>query len=70
MSSLYQQTALHIAARKGRDYTVKCLVEQGANIIIRDKDGVGVTALAVLFYADKFYRPKLKDPVLTICAFI
>jgi len=35
-------TALHIAASKGRDYTVKCLVRQGANIRIKDKNGVSV----------------------------
>ena len=38
--SLYQQTALHIAASKGRGFTVKCLVEQGANTIIKDKNEV------------------------------
>ena len=36
----YQQTALHIAASKGRGFTVKCLVKQGANIIIKDKNEV------------------------------
>ena len=70
MSFLYQQTALHIAASKGRDYTVECLVKQGANITIRDRDGVSVTVLAVSFYTDKFYVPKLKESVLNICAFI
>ena len=40
--SFCQQTALHIAASKGRDYTVKCLVKQGANISIKDRTGVSV----------------------------
>ena len=65
MPSLYQQTALHIAASRGHDFTVKRLVEQGANTIIRDRDGVSVTMIEVLFYMDHN-----QDPVLTICAFI
>ena len=36
----YQQTPLHVAARKGRDYTVECLVEKGAEKNIKDKKGV------------------------------
>ena len=38
--SLHQQTPLHIAASNGHDYTVQCLVEKGAEINIKDKDGV------------------------------
>ena len=35
--SLPQLTALHIAAKKkGYDSTVKCLIEQGANIEVKD----------------------------------
>ena len=36
----YQRTPLHVAATKGHDYTVECLVEKGANINIQDDDGV------------------------------
>jgi len=36
----YQQTALHVAASKGHDYTVECLVKKGAAINIKDKKGV------------------------------
>ena len=42
-----QQTPLHVATRNGRDYTVKCLVEKGADINIKDKTGVGVTILTL-----------------------
>ena len=40
---LNQRTPLHVAASKGHDYTVECLVEKGANINIKDKDGVGMS---------------------------
>ena len=36
----YQQTPLHVAASKGRDYTVKMLVKEGADMNIKDKKGV------------------------------
>ena len=36
----YQQTPLHVAASKGRDYTVKCLVKKGADTNIKDRNGV------------------------------
>ena len=36
----HQQTPLHVAANKGHDYTVECLVKKGANINIKDKKGV------------------------------
>ena len=36
----YQQTPLHVAASKGRDYTVECLVKNGADMNIKDKKGV------------------------------
>ena len=36
----YQQTPLHIAAKKGRDHTVKYLVDKEADIHIKDKNGV------------------------------
>ena len=38
-----QRTALHIAVREGQEYTVKSLVDQGADINIRDNDGVSYT---------------------------
>ena len=37
---LNQRTPLHVAASKGRDYTVECLVKKGADISIKDKAGV------------------------------
>ena len=37
---LYQQTPLHTAAAKGHDYTVMCLIKNGADISIKDKNGV------------------------------
>ena len=37
---IYQWTPLHVAASKGRDYTVECLVKKGANVNIKDKTGV------------------------------
>ena len=36
----YQRTPLHVAASKGRDYTVKCLVKKGADMDIKDNKGV------------------------------
>ena len=36
----YQKTPLHVAASKGRDYTVECLVKKGADMNIKDKNGV------------------------------
>ena len=43
--SLNQRTPLHVATSKGRDYTVECLVEIGANINIKDTAGVSMTTL-------------------------
>ena len=40
---LNQQTPLHVAASKGHDYTVECLVKKGADISIKDKAGVSMT---------------------------
>ena len=39
---LWQRTPLHIAAREGYEYTVECLVRQGAVIDMKDKDGVSI----------------------------
>ena len=40
-----QRTPLYVAAREGRDYTMRYLVEKGANAKIEDKDGVSMTIL-------------------------
>jgi len=40
--SLYQQTPLHFAAKKGHDYTVECLVKKGAKMNIKDIAGVSI----------------------------
>ena len=40
---LYQWTPLHVAASKDRDYTVQCLVKKGADISIKDENGVRQT---------------------------
>lgn len=43
VTSFYQRTALHIAARKGQKYTVIALIEKGgASINVKDKSGVSV----------------------------
>ena len=36
--SFIQHTALHNAARDGRDYTAECLVKKGANVNVENKD--------------------------------
>lgn len=40
--SLHQSTPLHVAARRGHANIVKCLVDKGANINIKDDDGVSI----------------------------
>ena len=45
---LYQQTPLHTAAAKGHDYTVMCLIKNGADIDIKDKNGVSVTIFLMI----------------------
>ena len=45
---LYQQTPLHTAVAKGHDYTVICLIKNGADISIKDKNGVSVTILLMI----------------------
>ena len=40
-----QRTPLHVAASKGRDYTVERLVKKEANISIKDMDGVNIAIL-------------------------
>ena len=45
ISILYQWTPLHVVASKAHDYTVKGLVKKGANVNIRDTNGVGQTML-------------------------
>ena len=44
----YQKTPLHVAASKGRDYTVECLVKKGADINIKNKTGVCETILLMI----------------------
>ena len=39
----HQWTPLHVAASKGRVYTVKWLVNKGADVNIKDKEGVRET---------------------------
>jgi len=36
----HQKTPLHVAASKGRDYTVECLVKKRANVNIKSNTGV------------------------------
>ena len=38
---------MHVAASKGRDYTVKWLVKKGADMDIKDKTGVHETILLI-----------------------
>ena len=42
---LNQRTPLHVAASKGHDYTVECLVNERADISIKDNAGVSMTIL-------------------------
>ena len=44
----YQQTPLHVTARKGRDYTVEWLVKKGADVNVKDNDGVSVSVLLMV----------------------
>ena len=46
----YQQTPLHVAVSKGRDYTVECLVKKEADVNIKDKTGVRETTLLMIVY--------------------
>ena len=45
---LYQWTPLHTAAARGHDYTVICLIKNGADINIKDKNGVSVTVFLTI----------------------
>ena len=47
-SAFYQQTPLHLAAKEGRDYTARCLVENKANIDSKDNNGVSMTILVIV----------------------
>ena len=44
----YQQTPLHVAASRGHDYTVECLVKKGADMNIKDESGVCETILLMI----------------------
>ena len=46
--SLSQQTPLHTAAEDGNQYTMDGLVKLGADINLKDKDGVSETILLVM----------------------
>ena len=45
---LYQRTPLYVAARKGNYRIVKCLLDKGAGINIKDNAGASVTMLLLL----------------------
>ena len=49
--SVYQRTPLHIAVREGQEHTVDCLVMEGADINIKDNDGVSEAVVLVLNYS-------------------
>ena len=59
---LYQQTPLHLAVSKGRDFTAKRLFNKGAVISIKDKDGV--SALHEYSWLEVEYQD---CEVITIC---
>lgn len=42
MLSLYQCTPLHVTAHNGHDFTVDCLVMKGADVNIKNKNGVSM----------------------------
>jgi len=42
LTSLYQQTPLHAAAKNHHDYTVQHLIENGADVNIKDNNGVSM----------------------------
>lgn len=46
--SFYQLTALHIAARDGLDYKVEGLIKKGAEVNVKDNDGVSVTTVVMI----------------------
>ena len=43
-----QQTPMHTAAKVGNEYTMRELVKLGANMNIKDNDGVSETVLDIL----------------------
>ena len=43
-----QQTPLHVAASQGHCYIVEYFVQQGADVCIKDNDGVSVNILLVI----------------------
>ena len=44
----HQQTPLHVAANNDRDYTVEFLVKKGADMNIKDKNGVSESLLPMV----------------------
>ena len=73
-----QQTPLHVAASQGHCYIVEYFVQQGADVSIKDNDGVSVNILLVILVisielATKIPRIYLRiffcAPVFEICKF-
>ena len=66
----YHQTALHIAAKEGQEVTVKHLVKKGADINIKDNNGVGIWDYAIddtlPKNSDNSYTLLLFAPVLIV----
>ena len=70
---MYQQTSLHNAAAKGHDNTVLCLIRNGADKSIKDKEGVSVFDYMIDWYCfliglSYICTLQSKDPVVTVCA--
>ena len=60
----YQQTPLHVAASKGRDYTVESLVKRGADINIKDKTGVCEIVLLLIWQLLLVLDPQHTNPIV------
>ena len=56
--SLRQETPLHVAAREGNMDAAQFLIRNGADVNIKDKDGVGrlVLLIAFILRPQKFTR--------------
>ena len=68
-----QQTPLHVAASHGHCNIVEYLVQQGADVSIKDNNGVSVTMLpmnydlSLSFIATYIPRLHNKDPMFAVC---
>ena len=64
MSSVFslssQQTPLHTAAKVGNEYTMREFVDLGANMNIKDNDGVSETVLLEIYWFE-FEHPISKE---------